>query len=144
MLAKSLRLALLLACTAIATVNLANAADDKKDDKKGLSGTWGKKDAELKIEFAEKDVMKIAPHGDPAVINIICSYTLEKEGKVKAKITDFEGKEEVKKQIQQQIPVGYTFSFKWAPKDGTAKLEEVTGQNADHLKSHLEGEFEKK
>jgi hypothetical protein len=126
----------------LATFNGTGVADDKKDDK--LSGTWAKKDAELKIEFADKDVMKIAPHGDPAFINILCSYSLEKAGRVKAKITDFEGKEEVKKQVQAQFPVGYTFSFKWEPKDNISKLEDVTGDNVANLKSHLEGEFEKK
>jgi len=127
-----------------AAFNLTSLGDGKKDEKPSLSGTWGKKDAELKIEFADKSVMKIAPHGDPAFINILCSYSLEKEGRVKAKITDIEGKEEVKKQVQQQFPVGFTFTFKWEPKDNISKLEDVTGENVANLKMHLEGDFEKK
>src|SRR5262249_54994700 len=69
------------------------AADDK--DKPALSGAWLKKDAELKIEFAGKDVMKISPHNKDDLILILCEYTTEKDGLVKAKITGFEGKEEV-------------------------------------------------
>src|SRR5262249_34692497 len=69
------------------------SADDKKDDKPALSGTWTKKDAELKIEFAEKDVVKFFLHGDNAdkLIAVVCAYTVEKEGLVKAKVTGFEG-----------------------------------------------------
>src|SRR5262249_13292482 len=48
----------------------AAPADDKKGDSAALSGTWGKKDGALKIEFAAKGVLKIAPHGDSAVIAI--------------------------------------------------------------------------
>jgi hypothetical protein len=46
----------------------AATADDKRGDRPVLLGTLGKKDGELKIEFADKDVMKIAPHGDSAVL----------------------------------------------------------------------------
>jgi hypothetical protein len=109
-----------------------------------LSGTWGKKDGELKIEFADKKVMKIAPHGDSALIAIVCSYTVEKEGTVKAKITGFEGKEEAKKKVKELLPVGVKFSFKWKVKDDTAKLDGVKGKDVETLKSHLEGDFEKK
>ena len=37
------------------------SAGEKKADKLSLTGAWGKKDGELKIEFADKDVLKIAP-----------------------------------------------------------------------------------
>src|SRR5438105_2290398 len=69
------------------------SAEDKKDekDKPGLSGTWVRKGGELKIEFADKDVMKLFPHGKAEVLVITCICTAEKDGLVKAKITDVEG-----------------------------------------------------
>lgn len=144
MLTKTFSYALVLACGAFVVFDLPSVADDKKDDKPALSGAWGKKDGELKIEFVDKDVMKIAPHGDPAMIAIVCNYTLEKEGRVNAKVTDFEGKEDIKKMIQQHFPIGFKFTFKWEAKDNSAKLDDVTGKEVDMLKSHLEGDFEKK
>jgi len=121
------------------------SADDKKDDKPALSGTWAKKDAQLKIEFAGKDVLKILPHGDDPVIVIVCDYTVEKEGLVKAKVTGLEAKEEIKQKVQEHVPVGLTFSFKWKMNGDAAKLDELKGdKNVDTLKSHLEGDFEKK
>src|SRR5262245_9049583 len=117
---------------------------DKKDDKPSLSGTWTKKDAELKIEFADKDVMKIVPHGDSAVIAIVCDYTAEKGGLVKAKVTGFEGKEEAKKKVQEHLPVGFKFTFKWKVNGDSARLADVKGDGVETFKSHLEGDFEQK
>src|SRR5262249_2467193 len=84
----------------------AGAADDKTGERPVLSGTWSKKDRALKVEFADKSVMKIAPHGDSAVLAIVCDYAVEKEGLVKAKVTGFEGKGEAKKHIEERLPVG--------------------------------------
>jgi hypothetical protein len=117
---------------------IAAAADDKK-----LSGTWAKKDGELKIEFADNNVVKFAPHGDPATVSIVGDYTFEK-GVVKVKVTGYEGKEEIKKKLGEMLPVGLEFSFKWAAKDDTAKLDELKGDKfPDQFKTHIEGDFEK-
>src|SRR5688572_17196777 len=58
-------------------------------DKPALSGAWGKKGGELKIEFADESAMKIAPHGDATVIAIVCDYVVETGTLVKAKVTGF-------------------------------------------------------
>jgi hypothetical protein len=144
MVPKMLKYTVVLACGVFALACLVATADDKKGDKPTLSGTWGRKDSELKIEFADKEVLKIMPHGDSAVIVILCDFTVEKEGLVKAKVTGFEGKEEVRKQIEQRLPVGLTFRFKWTVKGEAAKLDDLTGENTETLKSHLEGDFEQK
>jgi len=144
MLPKTLKYGLVLVSGVLALASLSAAADDKKEEKSGLSGTWAKKDDELKLEFADKDVLKIVPHGDSAVIVIVCDYRVEKEGLVKAKITGFEGKEEVKKQIGEKLPVGFKFRFKWTVKGDAATLNELTGENVEMLKSHLEGDFKQK
>jgi peroxiredoxin len=122
----------------------AATADDKKVDRPALSGTWGKKDGALKIEFTGKGVLKIAPHGDSAVIAIVCDYTVEKEGLVKAKVTGSEGKGEAKKHVQERLPVGTKFSFKWMVKADTARLDGLTGDKVEVLKHLLIGDFEQK
>jgi RNA polymerase sigma factor (sigma-70 family) len=122
----------------------AATADDKKGDRPALSGTWGKKDGALKIEFADKGVMKIAPHGDSAVLAIVCDYTVEKEGLVKAKVTGSEGKGEAKKHVEERLLVGLTFSFRWTVKADTARLDSLTGDKVEVLKHLLNGDFEQK
>jgi RNA polymerase sigma factor (sigma-70 family) len=128
------------------------ASDDKTDaggkdkDKKASapSGSWVRKEGELKVEFADKGVLKIYPHGENEVIVISCEYTAEKEGRVKAKITGLEGKEEATKKAKERVPVGAEFSFLWKAKEGAAKLSDMKGDKAEHLKSHLEGDYVKK
>lgn len=126
---------------------LVSTSASAQQDKPALSGTWNKKDAQLLIEFAGKDTVKFLPHGDgdgKPLIVIVCEYTLEKNGLVKAKVTGHEGSDEVKKKVEAHAPIGLKFGFTWTPSGDAAKLEEVTGKGTDTLKSHLEGEFEKK
>ena len=119
----------------------AAPAEDKKD-KAALSGTWMMKGGEIKIVFADKE-MKVYPHGNKEdVLAIICGYTVEKDGLVKAKVNELQG--EAKDKAKDHVPVGVEFTFKWKVKDGTAKLDEVKGENTDIFKNHMEGEYEKK
>jgi hypothetical protein len=135
----------MLACSVFVLANRPASADDKKDkDKPALSGVWVLKGGETKIEFADKNVVKIAPHGDNNLIAVVCEYTVEKEGLVKAKITDFEGKDEVKEAVKEMLPLGTKFSFKWKLKDDTARLGDLKGDKVELLKSHLEGEYSQK
>jgi hypothetical protein len=135
----------LIVCSVFVLAGLAASADDKKDkDKPALSGIWELKGGETKIEFTGKKVVKIAPHGDSAIIAIVCEYSVDKEGVVKAKITEFEGKDEAKEAVKGILPVGTEFSFKGKVKDDTAKLADVKGEKVDQLKSHLEGDYDKK
>jgi hypothetical protein len=117
-------------------------AEDKP--KAGLTGTWTKKAGELKIEFVDKEVMKLHPHGDNPVIVIVCGYQVEKDGIVKASITEIQGKEEVREKAKSIVPVGLKFSFTWKVSGDAATLEDTKGDKTDTLKSHLEGEFELK
>jgi len=143
--AKNLQFGELAACgVLVLAAGLALADDKNQKDKPALSGAWVKKDAELKIEFTDKKVARIAPHGDDAVIVIVCDYSVEKDGRVKLKITDFEGKDEAKEAVKEKLPVGTEFSFEWKVKEGTAKLDDVKGEKADLFKSHLEGEYSQK
>jgi hypothetical protein len=135
---------LLVFCVFILAGLAALAADKKDKDKSALSGIWELKGGETKLEFTGKNVVKIAPHGDSAIIAIVCEYSVEKDGLIKAKITEFEGKDEAKEAVKGILPVGTEFSFKWKVKDDTAKLADVKGEKVDQLKSHLEGDYDKK
>jgi hypothetical protein len=140
--AKSLHCRVALACSAFILVSLSASANDEKDkDKPALSGVWMLKEGETKIEFSEKNVMTICPHGDSNVIALVCEYTLEREGLVKAKITNLGGKDEVQKIVQEMLPVGTEFRFKWKVTDDAAKLDDLMGEKVEPLRSHLEGEY---
>ena len=108
------------------------------------SGVWAKKEGEVTVEFADKGVLKIAPHGKDSVLLVVCSYTAGKDGRVKAKVTGIEGKEEVKQKVEEKLPVGTEFGFTWKVKGGAATLGDVTGDAAEPLKSHIEGEYDPK
>jgi len=83
-------------------------------------------------------------HGDNKVIVVVCEYTVQKDHLVKAKITDFEGTDEAKKMVKELVPLGTEFSFHWKVKNDTAKLEDLKGDKVEHMKSHLEGEYNQK
>jgi hypothetical protein len=144
MMQKTRSFPIVLAVGFLALAGLGATAGDKKGDRPALSGTWALKGGEARIEFADKNVLTIAPHGDPAVIAVVCSYTVEKGGQVKAKVTAFEGKEKAKKQLAERLPAGTEFSFQWKVKGSTATLDDLKCDKLEQLKSHLEGEYEKK
>jgi hypothetical protein len=133
-----------LACGVLVLASRPAVADDPKGDKPALSGTWAKKDGQMKLEFVDKDVLKLAPHGDPDVLAVVCQYTADKDGLVKVKVTGFEGREDAKKMAAERLPVGRKFTFKWSVKGDTAKLDSLEGDDVEILKSPLEGDFEKK
>jgi hypothetical protein len=119
-------------------------ADDKKDDKPALAGVWVKKEGEMKLDFTAKDALTITPHGENKVVVLRCEAARDKDGVVKAKIADIEGKEEAVKMIKDKLPIGTEFSFKWTVTKEAATLEDLKGEKIEVFKSLLEGEFEKK
>ncbi|MFL5341515.1 MAG: hypothetical protein ACJ8F7_15325 [Gemmataceae bacterium] len=114
----------------------------RADDKPAVAGVWAKKGGEMKVEFADKEVLKLSPHGRDDVILVVCKYTVEKGGLIKAKITDHEGS--AKDKVKELLPVGLEFNFQWKATGDTATLSDVKGDNVETLKSHLEGDFEAK
>jgi hypothetical protein len=140
MLLGNIKYTALLALGVLALASAGSANEDK--DKPSLSGTWVLKKGELKIEFSDKDVMKIYPHGENKMIVVVCEYTLDKKGQVNAKVTELEG--EAKDRVKEMVPVGLKFTFNWKVKDNTVTLDELKGDNVEALKSHLEGDYEQK
>src|SRR5262245_53374142 len=121
MLRNALRLVVVLALVGPLGTTLA---DDK--DRPALTGAWMKKGGEVRIEFSDKEVMKVYPHADREVLTIICKYTIEK-GRVQARITEHEGK--AREKVVEKLPVGFRFSFAWKAKGDTATLDDVKGEN---------------
>jgi hypothetical protein len=142
MVSKILKCGAVLACGVLLLGSLPAPADQAKGDTPVLSGTWGKKDGEMKIVFADTGILKIAPHGDRAPIAVVCNYTVVKEGWVDVEITGYEGEDEVKKKIAAHAPVGLKFRFRWTVKGDAARLDDLAGDNVETLKAHLEGDFE--
>jgi hypothetical protein len=125
------------------------APGDKKDSKEQStqSAEWVRKEGELKIAFDGKGALKIAPHGDGKKLAIVCDYTVEVGQRIKVKVAVIEGSmEKAVAKVKEKIPVGLEFSFKWAVKDDTAKFDDIKGEGdvVEHLKNHLEGDYEKK
>ena len=118
-------------------------ADDKKEAK-SLSGTWAKKDGDILLEFTGKDGLKFHPHGDKQTLIIICEYAVDKDGIVKAKVTDYDANADQKAHLKQVVPVGFEFKFKYTVTKETAKLDDVTGEKTEMIKSMLEGDYEVK
>ena len=123
-------------------------ADDGKGDKEkpSLSGTWENKDSEPKLDlkFSGEDELTIFPHGEGFDFRIDCSYTVTKEGVVKVKVTRLGGQQDLVDKAKELLPVGKQFEFKWKAEVDTAKLEAVQGDDIEHFKDHLEGEYAKK
>ena len=141
-----LRYCTLLVCGVLALAGRPAPADDGKGDKdKPIpSGTWEKKDAEPKLEFTGEDKLTIFPHGDNLDFQIDCSYTVTKDGLVKAKITRLGGPEDVVEKAKGSVPVGLEFQFKWKVDGDKATLDDLDGKDVEHVKERLEGEYTKK
>ncbi len=136
----------LLVCGVLALAGRPALADDGKGDKSKASpsGTWEKKDAEPKLEFTGDDKLTIFPHGGNVEFQIDCSYTVTKDGLVKAKITRLGGKEDVIEKAKGSVPVGLEFQFKWKVEGDKATLDDVDGKDVEHVKVALQGEYTKK
>ena len=72
------------------------------------------------------------------------SYTVTKDGLVKAKITRLGGSEDVVKKAKGSVPVGLEFRFKWKVDGDKATLDDLDGKDVEQVKQHLEGEYTKK
>src|SRR5262245_27272613 len=141
--AKCFQFGAVLACGLLALAGLTAFADGNKDDKPALMGVWRMTGGEVKIEFVDKDVMKIFPHGDNDVIVIVCRYMAGKDSVVNAKITALEGKE--KDRLKEILPVGLEFNFKWLAKDAAATLDDLKGDKVPPImKAHLEGKYDQR
>jgi hypothetical protein len=128
----------------LAGISAATQGQKGEQEKSSLSGTWIAQAGETRLEFGKKDVLKILPHADEEVIAIVCQYTVDKKGLIKAKVTGYGGKEEFRQKVREMLPEGFAFTFQWTVKADVATISDLKGIEDEHLKSHLEGKYEQK
>lgn len=116
-------------------------AEDKKDEKPALAGTWTREanGLDLKVEFVGKDTIKMSAMADENGVTVTSKYTV-KDGLVKAKVT----KVEIKGQFNAAPKEGLEFTFKWKVKGETATLDDFEGEGLENAKPVVEGEYAKK
>jgi hypothetical protein len=142
MMCKPLACVAALVCVALICAGRPADAGGKKDEKAAPSGVWKQAGGNVVIEFADKDTLKISPHGDSEVIVIICKYGVAKGGTVKAKIAELDGK--LKDKAREKLPVDMEFSFRWRVEGDVATLDNIKGEKAETLKAHVEGKYDRK
>ena len=76
--------------------------------------------------------------GNGAVVK--AKYTVDKDGVIKAKVTDVEEKGE----FPAKPAVGFEFSFKFKIDGKTAKLTDFDGKDTENAKPVVEGDYEQK
>ncbi len=120
-------------------------ADDKKDPAKekpaALSGKWAREVEGFDISFTFKpDVLTVVVENGGNGITCKCKYTVDKDGKVKATITEIEEKGEFAAKPKK----GLEMSFKFKIDGKKATLEDFDAENAEAAKPIMEGEYESK
>jgi hypothetical protein len=126
------------------TLGLVATADDKKDDKKDqpLKGAWVKDHdgAELKFDFKSKTELLVSVTAGDNGVTLTCKYEADKNGKVKAEVTEVKEKGE----FPNKPPVGYEFKCVFKIEKDTAKLSDFEAENADQVRDVVEGEYKRK
>ena len=117
-------------------------ADDKKDSKdKSAVVSWERETngIDLKLDVA-KDTLKIHVFAGENGAIVSCKMTADKDGMVKAKITEVEEKGS----FPAKPKIGTEFTFKWKVDGDKATLSEFTAEGLDEAKPIMEGEYSKK
>lgn len=119
-------------------------ADEKKNDKDKpkLSGTWAREveGFEVKFAFAKADEMKVTVMNGANGAVVKCKYTVDKDGVVKATVTDVEEKGE----FPAKPAKGFEFELKFKIEGKKAKVSDFKGENADGAKPIIEGDYDEK
>lgn len=118
----------------------ATAAQEKKDPK-DKPPVWERTadGIDLEIQVGKNMLTLTAARGDDSV-KIICKTTTDKDGTIKATVTDVVEKGS----FPAKPPKGFEFSLKWTVKDDTATLSDLKGEGLDDARGVLEGEYKKK
>jgi len=120
----------------------AVAADEKKEDKAVLKGTWTKETNDLTVDVKfgkEGELAFVATAGDNGV-TVNCKYTVEKDGTIKAKVKSTEEKGSFPAKPKDDSE--FTFKFKIDGK--SAKLSDFEAKDLDGGKEAVEGEYSSK
>jgi hypothetical protein len=118
-------------------------AEDKKEDKEQpIKGNWVREaeGVEIGFNFKTKDQLIVSViAGDNGVI-LTCKYSADKDGKVKATVTEVKEKGE----FPAKPPKGYEFKCVFKVEKESAKLSDFEGENADQARAVVEGEYKSK
>jgi hypothetical protein len=116
------------------------AADDNKDPKEKLVA-WERESNgfDLKFEFG-KDKLKLNVFNGENGVIVTCKTTIDKNGLVKATVTDIEEKGT----FPQKPKKGLEFSFVWKIDGDKATLSDLMGEGVEDAKPIAEGEYKKK
>lgn len=117
--------------------------DDKKGDKPVLAGRWTKEAEgfDLLIKFEKETYSLMVKAGDNSV-TVTSKYTVDKDGHVKAEITDV--KEVGSFPVHPEKGTKFTFTWKVDEKTKTAKLSDFEFPGSGEGKGVVEGEYKEK
>ena len=114
-------------------------ADDKKD--KPEVTTWLRESNGVNLTFElGKDTLKGTVLSGENGFVATCKITIDKDGLVKAKVTEVEEKGN----FPMKPAVGLEFSFKWKVDGDKAELTDLKGDGVEDAKPIVEGEYKKK
>ncbi|MFO0937394.1 MAG: hypothetical protein U0798_12865 [Gemmataceae bacterium] len=115
-------------------------AEDKKAP--ALSGKWVRDADDFKLSFSfEKDSkMVLNVMAGEAGLTVTTKYTVDKDGKITAEITDVKEKGN----FPTKPETGTKFSFKFKVDGKSAKLTDFEHPDGDGAKGIIEGEYKKK
>ncbi len=128
---------------AVAVVaGLAVAADEKKDDKAVLKGTWTKEvnGVTIELKFPKDGELVVAAAAGDNGVTVDCKYTVEKDGTIKATV---KGTKETGS-FPQKPKDGAEFSFKIKIDGKTAKLSNFESKDLEGANEVMEGEYSSK
>jgi hypothetical protein len=133
----------LIAFAMVVTAAGLAAAQEKKDDTPTLSGLWVKEsgDFELAMKFDKETYTTSVKTGDSSIV-VTSKYTVDKDGKVKAEVTEV--KETGGFPQKPEKGTKFTFTFKIDAKAKTAKLSDFEMPGAEGAKDVVEGDYKEK
>jgi hypothetical protein len=118
-------------------------AEDKKEDKEQpIKGNWVREAEGLEIgfNFKSKDQLIVTVNAGDNGVTLTCKYSADKDGKVKATVTEVKEKGE----FPAKPPKGYEFKCVFKVDKETAKLTDFEGENADQARGVVEGDYKLK
>jgi hypothetical protein len=122
------------------TLLLGSATADDKDSKEKLVA-WERESNgfDLKLEFG-KDILKVNVFNGENGVIVTCKAKIDKEGMVKATVTDVEEKGN----FPQKPKKGLEFSFTWKVEGDKGTMSDLKGEGVEEAKAIAEGEYKKK
>ena len=136
-----------LIAVAVAAVAGFAVAEDKKDEKPALKGTWTREHngATIDLKFAKPGELALVVGLGDNTITVNCEYTLEKDGLVKVKVKGTEVKGMFPDDAKPKDGLALSFKFKVDGKKATLsdfEAKDLAGKEG--AKDALEGEYETK